>query len=177
MAFTSGVGHFLLFEQREGKQGSPVYVQGRGVQHHPLHFVHINHVVVGGVKVAGVGSGNPRRVAAGAGVVNLALQHFGHGAVADLHTLADFAVAVDTGAEAHVHVVALVADVEGFLGEVVAEVNRAGVHLGAYLGAGAVEEAGVGEEDPALGGAKGVGQLQGHAQFFVHYADEDAAPD
>ena len=108
-------------------------------------------------------------------MVDFAFQHFGHRPVADLHPFADLAVAVDAGAEADIYVVALVAQVKGFLRQVVAGIYRAGVHLGADLGSGAVEETGVGKENAALGGAEGLGELQGHAQFLVHNADEDDA--
>ena len=60
------------------------------------------------------------------------------------------------------------------LRQVVAQVHRPGVHLCPYLRAGAVEEAGVGEEHPALGGPQSVGELKGHAQLFIHNADEHA---
>ena len=116
-----------------------------------MDLVHIDHVVVHRVEMAGVRRRDPGGVSAALGVVDLVLHHIHHGPVPDLHALADLTLSVDPGPEAHIHVVQLVAGIEDRLGQVVPQVHRPGLGLDPDLGASAVQEPGIGEEYPALG--------------------------
>ena len=101
----------------------------------------------------------------------LRLEHGGHRVGRGPHALADLGPSPQSGPKADVHVPVLVgADPRRFLHVRLGD-DRAALHHGVDLVAGAVQEAGVDEDDPLAGGADAFLQVDGSAPLLVHDAD------
>ena len=130
----------------------------------------VNLVVMQRVQSGGGGRGHPGGVGAGAGMADLLLQHLGHPVGRGPHALADLRPAAQAAGEADIDVAVLVGLDPGGVPHLVLADHRAGFHRGVDLVAGAVEEAGVDEDDPVGGGGDAGGEVGAGAALLVHDA-------
>ena len=135
--------------------------------------MHVDLVVVGGVQRRGGRRGHPGGVGAGPGMADLLLQHGGHQVGHRPHALADLGMAGQPAFQPGVDVPCLVGGNPGGLLHVALADHRAGFHRGVDLVAGAVEEAGVDEDDALPCGADALLEVDGGAPLLVHDADLD----
>ena len=135
-----------------------------------LPRLHVDLVIVQRVQRRGGGRGDPGGVRAGLRMGDLRLQHVGHQVGHRPHALADLRVAGQAAQEPDVDVGILVGLDPGRGLHVALADHRAGLHRGVDLVAGAVEEAGVDEEDAVLRGADRFLQVQRRAPLLVHDA-------
>ena len=129
---------------------------------------HVDLVIVGGVQRGRGRRRDPGAVGAGVGVPDLLVEHVGHHVGRRPHALADLGHAPQPAGHADVDVPVLVGTDPGLrlhrgLGH-----ERAGLHRGVDLVAGAVEEAGVDERHAGLGGPDALGEVHRGAALLVH---------
>src|SRR3984957_2642067 len=127
----------------------------------------VDLVVVQGVQGRGGGRGNPGGGGAGPGVGDLLRQHVRHQVGHGPHALADLGAADQAVREPDVDVVVLVGEDPRLGLHVGLARHRPGLHRGVDLVAGAVEEAGVDEDEPVAGRVDGGGEVERGAPFLV----------
>ena len=156
------------------RDGEDVVQRGAGTGFQRFLFrEYVDPVVVQGVQHGGGGRGHPSAVGAGVGVVDLGFHHPGHGLGHGPHAFADLGVAGQAAGEADVDVPVFVGADPGLAFHVGLALHGAGFHGGVNLVAGAVQEAGVDEDDPVGGLADAFLEVDGGAAFLVHDADLD----
>ena len=119
---------------------------------------------------AAVGEGTQAVSAPAIGMGDLLGQHVGHAVGHRPHALADLGMADEAALEAGIDVGILVSRDPARLFHVALADHRPGQHGGMDLVSGAVEEAGVDEEDAPAGGADALFQVDRGAPFLVHDA-------
>ena len=132
--------------------------------------VDVDLVVVQRVQRRGGRRGDPGGVGAGLRMADLRLQHVRHQVGHRPHALADLRAARQAAGEADVDVAVLVGLDPGRGLHVALADHRAGFHRGVDLVAGAVEEAGVDEDDAVLRGADALLEVERGAPLLVHDA-------
>ena len=100
-----------------------------------------------------MGDGTQAQEAPGHGMADLGLQHVGHPVGHGPHALADLRLALETAGQADIDILVFIGR-QPFAGLHLALAHHgAGIHGGVHLIAGAVQEAGIDEDDAVLGGA------------------------
>mmetsp|Transcript_108186 Transcript_108186/g.286687 ORF Transcript_108186/g.286687 Transcript_108186/m.286687 type:complete len:731 (-) Transcript_108186:3-2195(-) len=149
-----------------------------GRAHGQLHLTlrHLDAVVVDAVESSRQGRWNPSSARACHRFSDLGLEHGQHAVGLGPHSLADLSPALEIGVQADVDVGVLVGLDPGLLLHVGLADHGPGHHAGVDLVAGAVEEAGVDEEDARGGGSDALAQVDTGAALLVHDAHLDGVP-
>ena len=138
-----------------------------------LAGAHVDLVVVQRVHGRGGRRGHPGAAGAGLRVADLGLVHVGEAVGRGPHALADLGPAQQAALETDVDVEVLVGLDPGLALHVVLAHDGAGQHRGVDLVAGAVEEAGVDEDDPLAGLVDAGLEVERRTPLLVHDADLD----
>jgi len=125
--------------------------------------------------VAPVGLGTQAVLAPALGWPIFLFQHGLHQVGHGPHAFADLCLAAQTAGQTHQHVVELVGLDPGAALHVALADHGAGQHGAVHLVTGAVEETGVDEGHPALGGGDASLEVDAGATLFVHDAQLDGA--
>ena len=142
--------HLLRRKVFAGQQGNAQDVvqagRGAGLQYR-LPRRHIHLVVVHGVQGGGGGRRHPGGVGAGFGMADLDRQHLRHPVRLRPHALADLGTAAEAAGQPHVQVGVLVGGDPGLPLDALLGQEGAGLHAGVDFVPGAVQKAGVDEDD------------------------------